>query len=80
MLYLARFRFTVETLTPLRLSDYQGGNYLRGALGKMMCRTYCAGDPRDPSQRSARAANRTNGNDGGFRRWHSYFILHPFFP
>lgn len=46
--------FVCEATTPLRLetSTYRAGNNLRGALGNVMQRAYCAGDKRDPAHAS----------------------------
>ncbi len=41
------FVFVCEALTPLRLDGYRAGNNLRGALGTVMQRAYCAGDRND---------------------------------
>ena len=61
-LSLTHLRFTVEALTPVRLSGYpvvcpagnrrasgNAGSQLRGALGNVMRRAYCSGDRRDPA-------------------------------
>ncbi len=44
-------RFVCEALTPLRLESetYRAGQNLRGALGAVMLRAYCAGDANDPA-------------------------------
>jgi hypothetical protein len=44
-------RFVCEALTPLRLEieTYRAGQNLRGALGAVMLRAYCAGDANDPA-------------------------------
>ncbi len=52
-LTLTHLRFTVEALTPVRLSGYNAGSQLRGALGNVMRRAYCAGDRRDPAHTAA---------------------------
>lgn len=43
-------RFVCEATTPLRLEaeNFRAGSNLRGALGNVMLRTYCAGDAHDP--------------------------------
>lgn len=43
-------RFVCRATTPLRLEAdlFRAGSNLRGALGQVMTRTYCAGDRRDP--------------------------------
>jgi len=48
---LTPLRFVCEATTPLRLEEsaYRAGNNLRGALGNVMQRAYCAGDRRDPA-------------------------------
>lgn len=48
-LTLLHLRFVVEARTPVRLSGYNAGSQLRGALGNVMRRAYCA------------EAHRTNG-------------------
>lgn len=50
-LTLTHLRFTVETLTPVRLSGYNAGSQLRGALGNVMRRAYCAAYPPSPQRR-----------------------------
>lgn len=42
-------RFVCEAMTPLRLEveTFRAGQNLRGALGQVMTRAYCAGDARD---------------------------------
>ncbi len=42
-------RFVCEATTPLRLEadTFRAGSNLRGALGQVMMRTYCAGNPSD---------------------------------
>jgi hypothetical protein len=52
-LTLTHLRFTVETLSPLRLGAYEAGMRLRGALGNVMRRAYCAGDARDHGHAAA---------------------------
>ncbi len=52
-LTLTHLRFTVEALTPVRLSGYNAGSQLRGALGNVMRRAYCAGDRRDTAHTTA---------------------------
>ena len=44
-------RFVCEALTPLRLEieTYRAGQNLRGALGAVMLRAYCAGNANDPA-------------------------------
>ena len=44
-------RFACEVTTPLDLETekYRAGSNLRGALGQVMTRTYCAGDWQDPA-------------------------------
>lgn len=44
-------RLVCEAITPLRLevSNFRAGQNLRGALGQVMMRTYCAGDRDDPN-------------------------------
>ena len=44
-------RFVCEVLTPVRLEieTYRAGQNLRGALGAVMLRAYCAGDAKDPA-------------------------------
>ncbi|MCX7840425.1 MAG: CRISPR system precrRNA processing endoribonuclease RAMP protein Cas6 [Anaerolineae bacterium] len=44
-------RFVCEATTPLRLEieTYRAGQNLRGALGAVMTRAYCAGDADDPA-------------------------------
>lgn len=44
-------RFVCEAITPLRLEveTYRAGQNLRGALGAVMTRAYCAGDANDPA-------------------------------
>ena len=44
-----QLRFTCEALTPIRLNGYNAGSNLRGALGQVMTRAYCAGDAHDPA-------------------------------
>ncbi len=41
-LTLTHLRFTVEALTPIRLDGWRAGSNLRGALGNVMRRAYCA--------------------------------------
>lgn len=43
-------RFVCQATTPLRLEVdiFRAGSNLRGALGQVMLRSYCAGDARDP--------------------------------
>ena len=43
-------RFVCQAMTPLRLEAdiFRAGSNLRGALGQVMLRSYCAGDARDP--------------------------------
>jgi hypothetical protein len=43
-------RFVCEATTPLRLDAdvFRAGSNLRGALGQVMLRSYCAGDANDP--------------------------------
>lgn len=43
-------RFVCEATTPLRLEadTFRAGSNLRGALGQVMTRTYCAGNANDP--------------------------------
>lgn len=44
-------RFVCEATTPLQLEveTYRAGQNLRGALGRVMMRAYCAGDANDPA-------------------------------
>jgi hypothetical protein len=42
-------RFSCEALTPIRLNGFNAGSNLRGALGNVMTRAYCAGDAHDPA-------------------------------
>lgn len=44
-------RFVCEAITPLQLEveTYRAGQNLRGALGRVMTRAYCAGDANDPA-------------------------------
>ena len=44
-------RFVCEAMTPLCLEveNFRAGQNLRGALGQVMTRTYCAGDLNDPA-------------------------------
>jgi len=48
-------RFTCEATTPLRLEveAFRAGQNLRGALGQVMMRAYCAGDANDPAHIAA---------------------------
>jgi len=46
-LTLTHLRFTVEAVTPVRLGGLEAGMRLRGALGSVMRRAYCAGDTGD---------------------------------
>jgi CRISPR-associated endoribonuclease Cas6 len=48
-------RFTCEATTALRLEvdTYRAGSNLRGALGQVMRRSYCAGDRGDPAHAAA---------------------------
>ncbi|MGH2523405.1 MAG: CRISPR system precrRNA processing endoribonuclease RAMP protein Cas6, partial [Anaerolineales bacterium] len=52
-LTLTHLRFTLEALTPIRLDGWRAGSNLRGALGNVMRRAYCAGDFRDPAHTAA---------------------------
>jgi hypothetical protein len=47
-LTLTHLRFIIEAVTPVRLGGYEAGMRLRGALGNVMRRAYCAGDAGDP--------------------------------
>ena len=55
-LTLTHLRFTVEALTPVRLSGYNAGSQLRGALGNMMQRAYILSDQPISSQSAINAA------------------------
>lgn len=48
-------RFVCQAATPLHLEieTYRAGQNLRGALGQVMLRTYCAGDRHDPAHVAA---------------------------
>jgi hypothetical protein len=48
MFTTTHLRFVCEATTPVRLDGWRAGSNLRGALGNVMQRAYCAGDRRDP--------------------------------
>lgn len=55
MFTLTPLHFTCEATTPLQLEEsaYRAGSNLRGALGNVMQRAYCAGDRNDPAHAAA---------------------------
>jgi hypothetical protein len=55
MFTLTPLHFLCEATTPLRLEvhNYRAGSNLRGALGNVMQRAYCAGDRNDPAHAAA---------------------------
>ena len=52
MFTTTHLRFVCEATTPLKLDGYRAGTNLRGAMGIVMQRAYCAGDRNDPAHAS----------------------------
>ncbi len=66
-LTLTHLRFTVEALTPVRLSGYNAGSQLRGALGNVMRRAYCAAYPPSPQRGDVSPEAKRSGEGLGVR-------------